>query len=89
MISVDEAIEIQRILIEIFGGSHGIRDFGALESALIRPIQTFEGNELYPNLPGKAAAMLESMITNHPFIDGNKRIGYVLMRILLLKMDMI
>ena len=88
MIFVEEAIKIQNLLIDSFGGSKGIRDRGSLESALIRPYQTFGQTELYPNPEDKAAAILESIIMNHPFVDGNKRIGYVLMRIILLENDM-
>lgn len=53
-------------------------------SALNRPYQTFDGNELYPTPIDKAAAILESIVKNHPFTDGNKRTGYVLARLLLM-----
>ena len=84
MISVSEAILIQDILIEKFGGTRGIRDRGLLESALARPFQTFDRKDLYPTIVKKAAALIESILINHPFVDGNKRIGYVLMRVFLL-----
>ena len=84
MISVSEAILIQDILIEKFGGTRGIRDRGLLESALARPFQTFDNKDLYPTIVKKAAALIESILRNHPFVDGNKRIGYVLMRVFLL-----
>ena len=84
MISVKEAEEIHKILIEAFGGSHGIRDMAGLDSALARPFQTFGNNDLYPTSVHKAAALIESLLVNHPFIDGNKRTGYVLMRIFLI-----
>ena len=58
--------------LEISGGSPGIRDHGALTSAVMRPRQTFGGDELYPDVPTKAAALFESLICNHPFVDGNK-----------------
>lgn len=48
-------------------------------------MQTFEGNELYPSPEEKAAALLESIVINHPFFDGNKRLGYVLMRLILME----
>ena len=83
MISVNQAIEIHTILIKAFGGSIGVRDLGALESALARPFQTFGGNDLYPDFFTKAAALGESVIINHPFIDGNKRTGYILMEAIL------
>jgi death-on-curing protein len=84
MISVFQAIQIHEILIARFGGSTGIRDRGALTSALSRPFQTFEGKELYPSILQKSAALIESILANHPFVDGNKRTGYVLMRLFLL-----
>ena len=84
MITAKEAVLIHKILIEKFGGSSGIRDEEALESALTRPFQTFEKKHLYENVIRKAAALIESLLMNHPFIDGNKRTGYVLMRIYLI-----
>ncbi|GEP52734.1 death-on-curing protein [Flavobacterium noncentrifugens] len=85
MISIKEVEIIHNILIDKFGGSKGIRDLGLLESALARPYATFDGNDLYPNAIEKAAAILESIIINHPFIDGNKRTAYTLMRLILLE----
>ena len=85
MISTKEAEQIHKILIDTFGGAHGIRDLSALESALKRPFQTFDDKELYPTAIDKAAALAESILNNHPFIDGNKRTGYVLMRLFLLQ----
>ena len=60
-----------------FGGSRGVRDEGALLAALARPRATFERRPLYPSLFEKAAALLESLCQNHPFVDGNKRVAYV------------
>ena len=57
----------------------GIRDLGALESAIAQPYMTFGGNELYPSLAEKAAALGFSLIQNHPFADGNKRTGHAVM----------
>lgn len=84
MISIDEAIQIQSLLINKFGGSEGLRDRKLLESALMRPYQTFDNKELYPTPPEKAAAVIESNVINHPFVDGNKRFGYVTMRLTLM-----
>lgn len=81
---LDEVLAIHRLLIEEFGGSLGVRDQGLLEASLSRPIQTFDGDELYPTPEEKAAAILESIVVNHPLVDGNKRLGYVLMRMVLL-----
>jgi len=84
MISLKEVEEIHQILIVEFGGANGIRDIGLLNSALNRPLQTFDNKELYPTPIEKAASLIESILINHPFIDGNKRTGYVLMRLTLL-----
>ncbi|MCB0525668.1 MAG: type II toxin-antitoxin system death-on-curing family toxin [Lewinellaceae bacterium] len=83
--TLSEVLAIHRLLIEEFGGSFGVRDQKGLEAALSRPFQSFEGKELYPSIEEKASAILESIVVNHPFIDGNKRVGYVLMRIVLLE----
>ena len=82
---IEEVLQIHDILIQEFGGITGIRDQAGLESALQRPLQTFDGNELYSSTEEKAAALLESIVVNHPFIDGNKRLGYVLMRLFLMQ----
>jgi death-on-curing protein len=84
MITIKEVEEFHQILIEAFGGSYGIRDLAALESALARPFQTFDDTELHQTPTHKAAALIESILINHPFVDGNKRTGYVLMRIFLI-----
>jgi death-on-curing protein len=60
-----------------FGGSTGLRDVEALRSAAERPKARYAGQELYPALPDKAAALLESICGNHPFVDGNKRTAFV------------
>ena len=88
MITIDNAIKIQNVLIEKFGGTSGVRDRNLLESALLRPYQTFDKKESYKFSIEKAAALIESLITNHPFLDGNKRFGYVAMRLLLLDSDL-
>ena len=62
-------------LIEATGGLDGIRDEGMLDLALEAPFQTFDGNDLYPTLLQKAARLGFSLVSNHPFVDGNKRIG--------------
>ena len=62
-------------LIEITGGSDGIRDVGLLESALESPFQSYGGVELYPSIQAKAARLCYGLVKNHAMIDGNKRIG--------------
>jgi len=60
-------------MVKRFGGSIGIRDIGLIESAVARPMATFDGVDLYDNIFDKAAALLQSLLKNHPFVDGNKR----------------
>jgi death-on-curing protein len=84
MILISEVENLHQILIARFGGSYGIRDRAALESALARPFQTFDNKELYLSILEKAASLIESILVNHPFIDGNKRTGYALLRLFLL-----
>ncbi len=84
MITLQDAIRIHEILIMEFGGGSGIRDLNALKAAINRPYATFEEKDLYKTPFEKSAAILESILINHPFIDGNKRTGYTLMRLMLL-----
>ena len=71
----EQVLRLHKNLIEDFGGIHGIRDEGLLESALSAPFQTFDGQDLYPSLLEKAGRLGYGLIRNHPFLDGNKRIG--------------
>ena len=71
-----EVIYLHHRVIEETGGSGGIRDLGALESALAQPRMTFGGEDLYPDLADKASALCYSIVQNHPFVDGNKRVGH-------------
>ena len=88
MITLKEVEAIHQVLIEKFGGAHGIRDLNGLESALARPFQQFDGNDLYPTILLKSAALVQSILINHPFVDGNKRAGYTLLRYFLLSNDL-
>lgn len=72
-LSPEQVLFIHSRLIDATGGVHGVRDIGLLQSAVSRPKATFEGKDLYPDLFHKAAALLESLARNQPFIDGNKR----------------
>ena len=82
-LTVEQVLFLHARLIEETGGSHGVRDVTLLEpvlslvegSAVARPRATFGGEDLYPDLVTKAAALMDSLIRNHPFIDGNKRTG--------------
>lgn len=83
MISIQDILHMQNASIEDYGGEKGERDPALLASALARPFQTFDGSELYPSAIEKAGALAESLIVNHPFVDGNKRIGFLAMFALL------
>lgn len=82
-LTVAEVLELHQSVIDRWGGSGGIRDLNVLESALAQPRQSFGGNDLYPDLPTKAAALCFSLVLNHPFIDGNKRVGHAAMEVFL------
>ena len=83
MILIDDILHVHRFSIEKYGGGSGVRDMGSLESAIARPFQTFGGEDLYLTIFHKAAALGESLIVNHPFVDGNKRTGFLAMAALL------
>jgi death-on-curing protein len=85
MITEVQAVRLHNILIDQFGGATGTGDHDGLLSALSRLFQTFDAQSLYPSAIEKAAAILESILTNHLFVDGNKRTVYVLMRLLRLQ----
>ena len=72
-LSPEQVLFIHSRLIDTTGGAHGILNTGMLLSAVSRPQATFEGKELYPDVFHKAAALMESLARNHPFVDGNKR----------------
>ena len=74
-LSLDQVLDLHRRQIRTFGGASGMRDRGALEAAVARPQATFAGEDLYPDVVTKAAAMMHSLVMNHPFVDGNKRVG--------------
>ena len=74
-LSLDQVLALHRALIDEYGGAHGLREKGGLDSALARPRMTFGGEDLHPEVADKAAALWHSLVMNHPFTDGNKRIG--------------
>lgn len=80
-LTVREIVELHRNLLERYGGAGGIRDVGALQSAVAQPRMTFGGTELYPSSAEKAAALAFSLVTNHPFVDGNKRVAHAALEI--------
>lgn len=78
-----EILNIHHQVAQRSGGAEGIRDLGALESAIAQPHMTFSGEDLYPTIVDKAAALGFSIVMNHPFVDGNKRTGHAAMEIFL------
>ncbi|MGH7826747.1 MAG: type II toxin-antitoxin system death-on-curing family toxin [Candidatus Binatia bacterium] len=78
-----EALELHRRIIAQSGGSLGVLNLNALESAVVQPRMTFEGKDLYPSVIEKASALAYSLINGHPFIDGNKRTGHAAMEVFL------
>ena len=82
-INIFQVLELHKHLIHESGGISGVRDFGALESAVAQPEMTFGGEDLYPTLIEKASALAFSLCKNHPFIDGNKRVAHGAMEVFL------
>jgi death-on-curing protein len=78
-LTLSEVLALHRLVAEQSGGSAAVRDLGALESAVAQPRMTFEGRDLYATLAEKAVALGFSIIQNHPFVDGNKRVGHASM----------
>ena len=83
-LTLGEVLALHQRLLAQTGGGEGLRDLGALESAVAQPRMTFGGRELYLDIETKAAALAFSLIKNHPFVDGNKRVGHAAMEIFLL-----
>jgi death on curing protein len=83
VVTLREALELHRRVMEAAAGVPAVRDLGALESALAQPRMTFGSEDLYPDLIEKACALGFSMIQNHPFVDGNKRSGHLVMEMFL------
>ena len=83
-LSISETLELHERLIASSGGATGIRDLGALESAVHQPHASFGRQDLYSDVVAKAAALCFSMVMNHPFVDGNKRVGHAAMETFLL-----
>ena len=83
LLSKRQVLLLHSALIEEFGGTDGVREEGLLESALASPFQTFGGEAVYPSLQAKASQLGFSLVCNHPFLDGNKRIGVHIMLVFL------
>jgi len=82
-ITINYILKLHKKIIVTTGGSHGIRDMGLLKSALENSKSTFGGKDLYPKIENKCASVCYSIINNHAFLDGNKRIGIYVMILLL------
>ena len=83
-LTYDEVINLHQRIIQQSGGAGELRDEGAVKSAVDQPRMTFGGEELYTTLIAKASAIGFSLIQNHPFVDGNKRIGHAAAEVFLL-----
>lgn len=75
----EKVLLLQQLVIESSGGTAGVRDFGLLDSAIENIFQTFDGKDLYPSKQEKGAMLGFSLVTNHAFVDGNKRVGLLVM----------
>ena len=84
-LTVQEVLHIHEGVLRVSGGSSGVRDRGSLESAVAQPQATFGGEDLYPTLHEKAAALAFGIVQNHPFVDGNKRTGTIAMEAFFLR----
>lgn len=78
-------LALHKRIVERFGGADGVRDEGLLEAAIAQPWQTFDGIDFYPTIEEKAARLCFEIVTQHPFIDGNKRTGALLLGVFLRK----
>lgn len=87
-LTLDEVMSLHRQILKQSGGTAGVRDLGSLESAIAQPMMTFGGEDLYPALVDKAAALGFSLVMNHPFVDGNKRTGHAAMETFLVMNDL-
>lgn len=74
-LSIEQIEALHDSQVDAYGGAGGLRDRAGLESAVARPAMTFGGEDLYSDLAAKAAALMHSLVMNHPFVDGNKRVG--------------
>lgn len=84
-LSYEEVIAIHNAVIAQHGGSAGLRDYGALASSVDQPLASFGDFEAFPTVVEKAAALCYYLVENHPFVDGNKRVGHASMEVLLRK----
>lgn len=83
-LTLGEVVELHRLVLAVSGGAPGIRDLGALASAVAQPRASFAGSDLHPNLIAKAGALGFALAQGHPFVDGNKRVAHAAMATFLL-----
>ena len=82
-LTLAEVLDLHCRVIEQSGGADGVRELSGVESAVAQTQMTFDGDDLYPTIESKATALCFSLVMNHPFLDGNKRIGHAAMETLL------
>ncbi len=82
-LTLAEILELHLHIVAQSGGAEGVHDLGGVEAAVAQPQLSFDGNELYPTLEAKATALCFALVSNHPFVDGNKRIGHASMEVFL------
>jgi death-on-curing protein len=82
-LNIEQVKFLHKIIIQESGGSHGVKDISLVESAINRHKATFDGNDLYPDIISKISVTTVSLVKNHGFVDGNKRIGIAVMDTLL------
>lgn len=82
-LAVGELLELHRLVVAATGGATGLRNLAALESAAAQPQLTFGGEDLYPTVTTKAASLAFSLVSNHPLVDGNKRVAHAAMEVFL------
>ena len=75
LLTKEQILMLHEKLIVRYGGTQGVRDYALLDSAVFSPNQTFDGNDIYPTVKEKAVRLCYGLVQNHPFHDGNKRIG--------------
>jgi death-on-curing protein len=83
-LALSEVLRLHSDLVAEAGGATGVRDLGRIQAALAQPMATFDGDELYPTIVEKAAALGFALVQGHAFIDGNKRIGHAAMEVFLM-----
>jgi death-on-curing protein len=77
MITIDEVLQLHEKSVKDYSGSLGVRDINLLESAIAMPFQSFDNTKVYPTSYEKAAVIIESIVKHRPFVDGNKRTGFL------------